>query len=179
MSPVLPFSAIVQDDMKLALMLAAVALPLGATEDRLVGALDVGRAPTRGEKAFEPGLLVRANRSPLYTDEVNLLEDHLVDLLIDVATSGENVAKREGWSARMRRWRPSLSAPRATVVPRDVPAPEPVEQQPPEDRTTEGDIDLASGGPMPDVLLTDGHGDVRLDGECIRAAAERDAGVAA
>ena len=77
-----------------------VDLPLGATEDRVVGALDVERALTRGEKAFEPGLLARANRGYLYIDEVNLLEDHLVDLLLDVAQSGENVVEREGLSIR-------------------------------------------------------------------------------
>lgn len=75
-------------------------LPLGATEDRVVGALDLERALTRGEKAFEPGLLARANRGFLYIDEVNLLEDHLVDLLIDVAASGENLVEREGLSVR-------------------------------------------------------------------------------
>lgn len=77
-----------------------VDLPLGATEDRVVGALDIERALTRGEKAFEPGLLARANRGYLYIDEVNLLEDHLVDLLLDVAQSGENVVEREGLSIR-------------------------------------------------------------------------------
>jgi len=66
-----------------------VDLPLGATEDRVVGALDLERALSEGVKAFEPGLLARANRGFLYIDEVNLLEDHLVDLLIDVAASGE------------------------------------------------------------------------------------------
>ncbi|MBX9927000.1 MAG: ATP-binding protein, partial [Hyphomicrobiaceae bacterium] len=75
-------------------------LPLGATEDRVVGALDLEKALTRGEKAFEPGLLARANRGFLYIDEVNLLDDHLVDLLIDVAASGENVVEREGLSVR-------------------------------------------------------------------------------
>ncbi len=77
-----------------------VDLPLGATEDRIVGALDLERALARGEKAFEPGLLARAHRGFLYVDEVNLLEDHLVDLLIDVAASGENVVEREGLSVR-------------------------------------------------------------------------------
>jgi magnesium chelatase subunit I len=66
----------------------------------VTGALDLERALTRGEKAFEPGLLARANRGFLYIDEVNLLEDHLVDLLIDVAASGENVVEREGLSIR-------------------------------------------------------------------------------
>lgn len=77
-----------------------VDLPLGATEDRVVGALDLERALTKGEKAFEPGLLGRANRGFLYIDEVNLLEDHLVDVLLDVAASGENVVEREGISVR-------------------------------------------------------------------------------
>lgn len=77
-----------------------VDLPLGATEDRVVGALDLERALARGEKRFEPGLLARAHRGFLYIDEVNLLEDHLVDLLLDVAASGENVVEREGLSVR-------------------------------------------------------------------------------
>ncbi|ABM62386.1 magnesium chelatase ATPase subunit I [Halorhodospira halophila] len=77
-----------------------VDLPLGVTEDRVVGALDLEQALTRGEKAFEPGLLARANRGFLYIDEVNLLEDHIVDLLLDVAASGENVVEREGLSVR-------------------------------------------------------------------------------
>jgi magnesium chelatase subunit I len=77
-----------------------VDLPLGATEDRVVGALDLEKALTSGVKAFEPGLLARAHRGFLYIDEVNLLEDHLVDLLIDVAASGENVVEREGLSVR-------------------------------------------------------------------------------
>ena len=66
----------------------------------MVGALDLERALTRGEKSFEPGLLARANRGFLYIDEVNLLEDHLVDLLLDVAASGENVVERDGLSIR-------------------------------------------------------------------------------
>jgi magnesium chelatase subunit I len=77
-----------------------VDMPLGATEDRVVGALDLERALSQGVKAFEPGLLAQANRGFLYIDEVNLLEDHLVDLLIDVAASGENVVEREGLSVR-------------------------------------------------------------------------------
>src|SRR5512139_3820115 len=77
-----------------------VDLPLGATEDRVIGALDLERALAQGVKAFEPGLLARAHRGFLYIDEVNLLEDHLVDLLIDVAASGENVVEREGLSVR-------------------------------------------------------------------------------
>ncbi|MEM1436465.1 MAG: magnesium chelatase ATPase subunit I [Pseudomonadota bacterium] len=77
-----------------------VNLPLGATEDRVVGALDIERALALGEKAFEPGLLAAANRGFLYIDEVNLLEDHLVDLLLDVAASGENRIEREGLSLK-------------------------------------------------------------------------------
>ena len=77
-----------------------VDLPLGATEDRVVGALDLEKALTLGEKAFEPGLLANANRGFLYIDEVNLLEDHLVDLLLDVAATGQNVVEREGLSIR-------------------------------------------------------------------------------
>ena len=77
-----------------------VDLPLGATEDRVIGALDLERALHDGEKAFEPGLLARAHRGFLYIDEVNLLEDHIVDSLLDVAASGENVVEREGLSVR-------------------------------------------------------------------------------
>ncbi len=77
-----------------------VDLPLGATEDRVVGALNLEHALTNGEKVFEPGLLAQANRGFLYIDEVNLLEDHLVDLLLDVAASGVNVVEREGLSVR-------------------------------------------------------------------------------
>lgn len=77
-----------------------VDLPLGATEDRVVGALDLEMALTRGERSFAPGLLARAHRGFLYIDEVNLLPDHLVDLLLDVAASGENVVEREGLSLR-------------------------------------------------------------------------------
>jgi magnesium chelatase subunit I len=77
-----------------------VDLPLGATEDRVVGALDLEKALAHGVKAFAPGLLAQANRGFLYIDEVNLLEDHIVDLLIDVAASGENLVEREGLSVR-------------------------------------------------------------------------------
>lgn len=75
-------------------------LPLGATEDRVAGTLDIEAALTRGVKVFEPGLLARAHGGFLYIDEVNLLEDHLVDLLLDVAASGVNVVEREGLSVR-------------------------------------------------------------------------------
>lgn len=75
-------------------------LPLGATEDRVVGALDLEKALAQGVKSFEPGLLAKAHRGFLYIDEVNLLEDHLVDLLLDVAASGENLVERDGLSVR-------------------------------------------------------------------------------
>ena len=79
---------------------AVVDLPLGATEDRVVGALDLEKALAQGIKEFAPGLLAQAHRGFLYIDEVNLLDDHLVDLLIDVAASGENLVEREGLSLR-------------------------------------------------------------------------------
>ncbi|HSO75979.1 MAG TPA: magnesium chelatase ATPase subunit I [Blastocatellia bacterium] len=75
-----------------------VDLPLGATEDRVCGTLDIERALLEGVKAFEPGLLARANRGFLYIDEVNLLDDHLVDVLLDSAASGRNIVEREGIS---------------------------------------------------------------------------------
>ena len=77
-----------------------VDLPLGATEDRVTGSLDIEKALVDGEKAFEIGLLAKANRGFLYIDEVNLLEDHIVDLLLDVAASGENLVERDGLSVR-------------------------------------------------------------------------------
>ena len=77
-----------------------VDLPLGVTEDRVTGALDIERALVHGEKSFQPGLLAQANRGYLYIDEVNLLEDHIVDLLLDVAQSGENLVERDGLSIR-------------------------------------------------------------------------------
>jgi magnesium chelatase subunit I len=77
-----------------------VELPLGATEDRVCGSLDIERALREGVRAFQPGLLAKANRGFLYIDEVNLLEDHLVDLLLDVAASGWNIIEREGISVR-------------------------------------------------------------------------------
>ena len=75
-----------------------VDLPLGATEDRVCGTLDIERALVEAVKAFEPGLLASANRGFLYVDEVNLLDDHLVDVLLDAAASGRNVVEREGIS---------------------------------------------------------------------------------
>jgi len=77
-----------------------VDLPLGATEDRVCGTIDIEKALTEGVKAFEPGLLAKANRSILYVDEVNLLDDHLVDVLLDAAASGWNTVEREGISIR-------------------------------------------------------------------------------
>ena len=77
-----------------------VDLPLGATEDRVCGTIDIEKALTEGIKAFEPGLLAKANRGLLYVDEVNLLDDHLVDILLDSAASGWNTVEREGISIR-------------------------------------------------------------------------------
>lgn len=77
-----------------------VDLPLGATEDRVCGTIDIEKALSEGVKAFEPGLLAKANRGILYVDEVNLLDDHLVDVLLDSAASGWNTVEREGISVR-------------------------------------------------------------------------------
>lgn len=77
-----------------------VDLPLGATEDRVCGTIDIEKALTQGQKAFEPGLLAKANRGILYVDEVNLLDDHLVDVLLDSAAGGWNTVEREGISVR-------------------------------------------------------------------------------
>ena len=75
-------------------------LPLGATEDRVCGTIDIEKALNKGVKDFEPGLLAKANRGILYVDEVNLLDDHLVDILLDSAASGWNTVEREGISIR-------------------------------------------------------------------------------
>ncbi|MGC8827699.1 MAG: ATP-binding protein, partial [Anaerolineae bacterium] len=75
-----------------------VDLPVSATEDRVVGTLDLERAIQKGERHFEPGVLAAANRGLLYVDEVNLLDDHVVDLLLDSAAMGINVVEREGIS---------------------------------------------------------------------------------
>ena len=80
--------------------ISIVDLPLGATEDRVCGTIDIERALNEGIKAFEPGLLAKANRGILYVDEVNLLDDHLVDILLDAAASGWNTVEREGISIR-------------------------------------------------------------------------------
>jgi magnesium chelatase subunit I len=78
--------------------ISVVDLPLGATEDRVCGTVDIERALQQGLKTFEPGLLAKANRGLLYIDEVNLLDDHLVDVLLDVAVTGVNKVEREGIS---------------------------------------------------------------------------------
>src|SRR5271165_5669753 len=75
-----------------------VDLPVSATEDRVVGTLDIEKAIKRGERSFDPGVLAAANRGILYVDEVNLLDDHVVDLLLDSAAMGVNVVEREGIS---------------------------------------------------------------------------------
>src|SRR5512136_2506839 len=75
-----------------------VDLPVSATEDRVVGTLDIERAIQKGERRFEPGVLAAANRGLLYVDEVNLLDDHVVDLLLDSAAMGVNIVEREGIS---------------------------------------------------------------------------------
>ncbi|MBE9137560.1 magnesium chelatase ATPase subunit I [Nodosilinea sp. LEGE 07088] len=89
------------DDLPIALKkVPMVDLPLGATEDRVCGTIDIEKALAEGVKAFEPGLLAKANRGILYVDEVNLLDDHLVDVLLDSAASGWNTVEREGISIR-------------------------------------------------------------------------------
>lgn len=75
-----------------------VELPVSATEDRVVGTLDLERALKEGVRAFEPGLLAQANGNILYVDEINLLEDHIVDVLLDSAAMGVNTVEREGIS---------------------------------------------------------------------------------
>ncbi|MCI0487374.1 MAG: ATP-binding protein [Blastocatellia bacterium] len=97
-SPRLPFPASVKRLPRERGPVPVVDLPLGATEDRVCGTLDIERALVEGVKAFEPGLLARANRGFLYIDEVNLLDDHLVDVLLDAAASGRNTVEREGIS---------------------------------------------------------------------------------
>ena len=75
-------------------------LPLGATEDRVCGTIDIQQALTDGSKLFEPGLLAKANRGILYIDEINLLDDHLVDIILDSSASGWNIVEREGISIK-------------------------------------------------------------------------------
>ncbi len=77
---------------------AFVNLPVSATEDRVVGTLDIEQAIQKGERRFEPGVLAAANRGLLYIDEVNLLDDHVVDILLDSAAMGMNIVEREGIS---------------------------------------------------------------------------------
>ena len=79
---------------------AFVDLPVSATEDRVVGTLDIEKAIQEGQKHFEPGVLAAANRGILYVDEVNLLDDHVVDLLLDSAAMGVNTVEREGISVQ-------------------------------------------------------------------------------
>ena len=94
---------LIKDDVALEkdfIKIPMVDLPLGATEDRVCGTIDIEKALTEGIKAFEPGLLAKANCGILYVDEVNLLDDHLVDILLDSAASGWNTVEREGISIR-------------------------------------------------------------------------------
>jgi magnesium chelatase subunit I len=98
-----PFNSPAEGNLKLEtikIKTPMIDLPLGATEDRVCGTIDIEKALTDGVKAFEPGLLAKANRGILYVDEVNLLDDHLVDILLDSAASGLNTVEREGISIR-------------------------------------------------------------------------------
>src|SRR5258708_6958412 len=90
-----------------------VELPVNASEDRVVGTIDIEAAIKQGERRFEPGVLAEANRNILYVDEVNLLDDHLVDVLLDAAAMGVNVVERaRGWGGRAPPWHsPALRAP--------------------------------------------------------------------
>jgi magnesium chelatase subunit D len=89
-----------EDDGTLVRSARLVELPIGAAEDRLTGSLDLERALTEGVQAYQPGLLAEAHRGVLYVDEVNLLHDHLVDLLLDAAAMGHSYVEREGVSIR-------------------------------------------------------------------------------
>ena len=98
-----PFNSPPEDNLNMEIVkikTPMIDLPLGATEDRVCGTIDIEKALTDGVKAFEPGLLAKANRGILYVDEVNLLDDHLVDILLDSAASGINTVEREGISIR-------------------------------------------------------------------------------
>lgn len=86
--------ALTADDVKM----RVIELPVSATEDRVVGTLDIEHAIKYGEKKFEPGILALANRNILYVDEINLLDDHVVDVLLDAAAMGINTVEREGVS---------------------------------------------------------------------------------
>lgn len=97
---ILPEIDVVEDGRTLRRPAPFVELPLGATEDRVIGTLHIEKALTEGRRQFEPGLLARAHRGALYVDEVNLLDDFLVDVLLDVSASGVNVVEREGISTR-------------------------------------------------------------------------------
>lgn len=98
-----PFNSLPEDNITteiIKIKTPMIDLPLGATEDRVCGTIDIEKALIDGVKAFEPGLLAKANRGILYVDEVNLLDDHLVDILLDSAASGINTVEREGISIR-------------------------------------------------------------------------------
>ena len=88
----------INDDLAVARQVRIVDLPVGATEDRLVGSLDIEQAIKSGDRSFEPGLIAATHRGILYIDEVNLLNDHLVDVLLDASAMGRNYVEREGIS---------------------------------------------------------------------------------
>src|ERR1051326_6945293 len=90
-----------------------VELPINASEDRVVGTIDIEAAIKQGERRFEPGVLAEANRNILYVDEVNLLDDHLVDVLLDAAAMGVNMVEREGISV----WHPARFILVGTMTP--------------------------------------------------------------
>lgn len=93
-----------------------IELPLGATEDRVCGTIDIERALAEGVKAFEPGLLAKANRGILFVDEVNMLDDSLVDVVLDSAAGGWNTVEREGISVQARRARGARGGGRVACV---------------------------------------------------------------
>ena len=94
-----------------------ITLPLGATEDRVIGSLDIASALQGGKRVFQPGLLASAHRGILYIDEVNLLADHLVDVLLDVAAMGVNAVQREGLSVRQAILRTAMPPPCTRCTP--------------------------------------------------------------